>query len=226
MGGQSTLHYSNCLTNYGILKNYVFVITFQNNFTLWSFVRLCHETQLSLPQGKVPFMLAHWSILSRYLEVHVFWYLSPDSTSGCQGLSNEPSNTSESKRVKFYVFSTGGTKGNKKFSWGPPCRKNIKFHSITFRCVWWLVWKPLASWGGIWAQISKFMTFEVARWFWSMWQHKRVYLVKVVNCLQVPMFHFIYPRAHPQARFPIKGWHLAFRKNSNLLTGSSEPRFF
>ena len=50
----------------------------------------------------------------------------------------------------------------------PPCRKNIKFHSLTFRCVWWLVWKPLASWGGIWAQTSNSLTFEVARWFWSM----------------------------------------------------------
>ena len=77
----------------------------------------------------------HRSKPSRYFEGHEFRYLSPDSTSGCQGLSNEPSNTSESYRVKFYVFSTGGTKGNKKISWGPPCRKNIKFHSTTFRCV-------------------------------------------------------------------------------------------
>ena len=83
----------------------------------------------SLLQGKYLIFLPrfpHRSKPSRYFEGHEFRYLRPDSTSGCQGLSNKPSNTSESKRVKFYVFSTWGTNGNKKFSWGPPCGKKQK----------------------------------------------------------------------------------------------------
>ena len=129
-----------------------------------------HQTQIG-PLPKSTWCIIEWAHRSKpscYFEGHEFWYLSPDSTSGCQGPSNKPSNTSESKRVKFYIFSTGGTPWKYFVPFGPPCRKNIKFHSLTFLCVWLLVWKPLASWGGIWAQISNFMTFEVARWFWSM----------------------------------------------------------
>ena len=113
-------------------------------------------------------MSPHRSKPSRYFEGHEVWYLSPDSTSGCQGLSNEPSNTSESKRVKFYVFSTGGTPWKFFVPFGPPFQKNTKILSLSFRYAWWLVWKPSVSWGGIWAQISNFMNFKVARWFWSM----------------------------------------------------------
>ena len=75
------------------------------------------------PSNALPWLLwkikgsSHRSKPSRYFEGHEVWYLSPDSTSGCQGLSNEPSNTSESKRVKLnsMFFRQGGPKGTKKF---------------------------------------------------------------------------------------------------------------
>ena len=44
---------------------------------------------------------AHPSKLSHYFELHVSSYLSPYSTSGYQGLSNNPANTSESKGMTF-----------------------------------------------------------------------------------------------------------------------------
>ena len=65
---------------------------------------------------------------------------------------------------------------------------------VCFRCVWWLVWKPLASWGGIWAQISNFMTFEVVRWFWSMWFPSRTMCQATdAICLQTLIFIWTQP---------------------------------